>query len=901
MSYCSSHKIIFTSAIIILSGMIMNLRAVTISNLIEDGKPLLIPEVQKIEFGTNRFSLPKVLTVNMTKESLNTENLEIEFKRRGIRLEEGENAFLQLKIQPDILPGKPEGYLLEAGTDGIHISANSRAGLFYGIQTLADLLRNSEELQECRIQDYPALKMRGVYLNLRGLRSGQITAFKNVMTFLAGLKFNTLFLEFADNFPYESVTFQRKFLLSKSDILAIKQHADDLHIEIIPLLQCLSHVSWMSGYPDFDGILESQKGKAPDKSWNAAWCPQKPEVQNLIANLIKETTVLLHPRYFHLGLDEVNYGPFRECDLCKPIPAEKLFEDQVRKLEKYAKQNQVIPIFYHDTFLPQSMNGNLTDKAKGDRVADKLSKDTIINVWDYSGEPRINWTSFFTDRKLSVIGASYCENMRNVQTLPQLMAGTPDALGCILLYWHYINGGLLAPQTDSHLAVAATVLAANYSWKPDAVPIEKILFDPVYEYARRYSQAPEPFPGNSATVSPVNLAPHVNFQFGQNELFPLYTSTGLNQVAAELSELPEKFTLLKKDDGRYYGILLSGSKTDNLDISREIALNGKAKRLAFLMMASRPENMDLFARWDQVKLQPEVGKLVINYSDGSKSEIPLKYNGNIIDWNAAWGGYKCRIVNRSNDKRNALCQLAVVDWINPGPDKPIKSISFSTTGSQGIMPVLLAISASGDTVEQPVGALPEVCRNSIPVAAQTRNTEVNIAGISGKKLVPTPELSGFGYNQKIKIAESPQEGPNHSPSLKITIPPLAKGADIGRVNFDYTIPGHSGFNALRIYYRLLTPLHLKQSGVYLMNADRTNYISKFSILDDNAGEWQELIIPVSSMSRETAEPIRSEEAGRLRIALWLNNHETAILQLGRITGINKIIVIQHPLRNSLVE
>ncbi len=873
------------STLLILPGLS---EAGSISN-----KTALIPEVRNLTLKQGSIKLPDVVTISVPDGFTGLETFEAVANKGGGKLRIDEDAFIKLNIQPGIVPESDEGYLLEITASGISLTANSNAGLFYGLQTLGGMLRNLDELPACTIKDFPALKMRGVYLNLRGLRPGQVPAFKNVMAFLAGLKYNTLILEFADNFPYEGVEFKRDFRLSKDNILELKKHAADLHLEIIPKLQCLSHVLWMAGYPNFDGILEDPK----NKSWNAAWCPSNPEVQELISKIIDETVALLNPRYFHLGLDEVNYGPFRQCDKCSGTPPEKLFGDQVKKLEAAAARNHVIPMFYHDTFLPQSLSGDITDKARGELAVNGLSRDTAIQVWDYSAEPRTKRTEYFAERKLAVIGASYCENMLNVQTLAQLMAKTPGALGCILTYWHYVNGSMIAPQTDSKLANAATILAANYSWNPDGTALKDINFDPVYEYARRFNSAPEPFTGSEATAVPLNSA--VNFEFGQEGAFPVFDHAGLDKLAKELAALPEQFQLLKNADAGYYGILLSGSENDGLETETTIPVNGKANRLAFLMTASRPMNMDLFARWDQVKLMPETGKLVIRYADTSAVEIPLRYNGNMIDWNAAFGGYGCRIVNRGNDRHRALYQLTVLDWLNPAPDKEIASVTFSSAVKEGISPVMLAISAekgivSGKTANT---SLP-VCRKSISEAAVTAPaSRVDIVGVSNGKLTRKPTISQDGYNRPILVTESVIA---QRSAITITIPPLLPGRDSGRIILDYAVPAHTGFKTLKIQYCYPDTKHLKQSGVYLGNHDYSKFVSKYRIITDNAPEWQEMEIPVSSMHKE-ANGIDIGEVTKLRISLWLGNHENVMLQLGTITGVDEAVRVQHPLRKSIAE
>jgi hexosaminidase len=80
-----------------------------------------------------------------------------------------------LNVKLDTLLGQ-EGYALEVRAQGIEIKANQPAGLYYGYQTLMQLLPKSIESQQviksewaipaCAITDYPRFKWRGLMLDV---------------------------------------------------------------------------------------------------------------------------------------------------------------------------------------------------------------------------------------------------------------------------------------------------------------------------------------------------------------------------------------------------------------------------------------------------------------------------------------------------------------------------------------------------------------------------------------------------------------------------------------------------------------------------------------------------------------------------------------------------------------
>ncbi len=95
-----------------------------------------------------------------------------------------------------------EGYLLEVRHDGVSLSANTERGLFYGYQTLLQMLPadvvnttyRSVTLPECTILDRPRFEWRGLCINLSGTALGQKTL-RKVVDVMASYKLNRLCIE----------------------------------------------------------------------------------------------------------------------------------------------------------------------------------------------------------------------------------------------------------------------------------------------------------------------------------------------------------------------------------------------------------------------------------------------------------------------------------------------------------------------------------------------------------------------------------------------------------------------------------------------------------------------------------------------------------------------------------
>src|SRR5207253_9930644 len=73
-------------------------------------------------------------------------------------------GILVLKIDSSSAPASAEGYILEIKNGYVTITAKSNAGLFYGAQTLSQLLEDAKDqniaIPACRITDYPDIDYR---------------------------------------------------------------------------------------------------------------------------------------------------------------------------------------------------------------------------------------------------------------------------------------------------------------------------------------------------------------------------------------------------------------------------------------------------------------------------------------------------------------------------------------------------------------------------------------------------------------------------------------------------------------------------------------------------------------------------------------------------------------------
>ena len=257
----------------------------------------LIPQPVEMQQSAGSYTLNKATTISFNKpearkvadvltQKLNTST------GFSLAAQQGKSGMIQLNLNdaPNTQLGN-EGYVLEATTKGVVITANQAGGLFYGMQTLVQLLPKEIEskkvatanwaIPSVKITDYPRFGWRGIMLDV----SRNFFKKEDVKTYinqLAQLKYNTFhwhltddngwrieikslpkltsvgawrvprtghFGDRADPKPGEAATDGGFY--THEDIKEIIQYAQDRNITIVPEIDVPGHsMAAIAAYPE---------------------------------------------------------------------------------------------------------------------------------------------------------------------------------------------------------------------------------------------------------------------------------------------------------------------------------------------------------------------------------------------------------------------------------------------------------------------------------------------------------------------------------------------------------------------------------------------------------------------------------------------------------------------------
>lgn len=293
----------------------------------------------------------------------------------------------------------PEGYLLTLADGKVEIESASLAGLFYGCQTLEQLLEDSREfnieIPPCKITDYPALEYRAVHFDVKH-HLDHMNYYYESIDRLARYKINAVIFEIEDKLRYvKRPLIAAPQAISIDEMSALTRYAAERHIEISPLVQGLGHATFILKHPEYEYLRE-----IPDRRWVS--CSVEEDVYDLYGDLFSDAfKATPGSRYVHIGGDEI--GDIGLCPRCKDkreeIHEEGLYLYWLNKICEIAKSNGRIPIFWDD--MPLKMAGvyestwnikysedqTAEDWALGEPKLDELIKDFPDNCvymrWNY--------------------------------------------------------------------------------------------------------------------------------------------------------------------------------------------------------------------------------------------------------------------------------------------------------------------------------------------------------------------------------------------------------------------------------------------------------------------------------------------------------------------------------------
>jgi hexosaminidase len=378
----------------------------------------ILPEPQQIEYVKGSFKMKDNLTIAFPQELASEAELMRQFLATGSVksvLQEGKKkADIVLSIDKRVLPEQPEGYVLDIKPKKISIKANTPAGIFYGMQTLRQLIAypiHTNALQTGVITDYPALGWRAFMLDEARNFKGKEVVFK-LLDNLSQLKMNVFHWHLTDDqgwrieikkYPELTKTgaFRKSTLYcdrwvhdnkphggfyTQEEIREVIAYAAARHITIVPEIEMPGHsAAAIASYPwlgstgkkievpcgwGWDGIVE-------------AFNVTDPKVMGFLKEVLEEVIALFPGKVIHIGGDEVHYKFWTDSPAITKYMSEKGFKtpaglqiDFTNHISQWLTSKNRRMMGWNDI-----TGSSLDEKAEKPTAEVRLASNTIIHFF----------------------------------------------------------------------------------------------------------------------------------------------------------------------------------------------------------------------------------------------------------------------------------------------------------------------------------------------------------------------------------------------------------------------------------------------------------------------------------------------------------------------------------------
>jgi hexosaminidase len=341
-----------------------------------------LPETMDARPGTFAFGAEtKIVASGGAKET--GQYLAAELRRRNageFQLDTGVGAAGPGSVQlvlDDAAMGK-EGYVLTVAPTGVLVEAHDDAGLFYGVQSLLQLLPTGAARTNCAvpcvyIKDEPRFQWRGLMLDVSRHFSTK-SEVEQLLDEMAWHKLNVFHWHLVDDQGWRieikkyprltEVGAWRKAIgfgldpkastaygpdgryggyYTQDDIREVVAYAKARHIMIVPEIEMPGHSSAaLMAYPQFSCTGGPFTTDLPGGIFNGVYCAGNDDAFGFVEDVLTEVFAMFPGPFVHIGGDEVLVDNWKHCAKCQARMREEGLTKEselegyfIRRVEKF--------------------------------------------------------------------------------------------------------------------------------------------------------------------------------------------------------------------------------------------------------------------------------------------------------------------------------------------------------------------------------------------------------------------------------------------------------------------------------------------------------------------------------------------------------------------------------------
>lgn len=346
------------------------------------------PKLYKIEDGT--FKITKDIVINL-EHKCDSQDLEsaIELQKvlkeifgfkvsitKTFRKNNFKNA---INIRKENIESQ-EAYKLKIDKEGIMISGGTSTGIFYGIQTLKQIIRQSgSRVQYANIEDEPYFKNRGFYHDVTRGKVPTLKTLKELVDKAAFYKINQIQLYIEHSFAFKGMSevWIDKDPLTSEEILLLDEYCRKRHIELIPSMSTFGHLYEVLRTKSFSNLCELEGRDVSEYSFVDRMAHHTLNVSDekaleFVEDMLNQFIPLFSSKKFNIGCDETfDLGKGKSKEKADNIGVGKLYVDFLNKVISIVKKHDKKVMFWGDVILNYP------------EVLGEIPDDVVCLNWNY--------------------------------------------------------------------------------------------------------------------------------------------------------------------------------------------------------------------------------------------------------------------------------------------------------------------------------------------------------------------------------------------------------------------------------------------------------------------------------------------------------------------------------------
>ena len=372
-----------------------------------------------------------------------------------------------------------QGYVVHVESNQIILSAPTGQGVFYGVQTLRQLLERrppsgGETVDPAgfpvvEIKDWPSMQWRGVHDDISRGPVPTLDYMKKQIRTCASFKLNLFSLYIEHVFDYENnpLIGPKEGSLTAGEIRDLVAYADRYYVTILPEQQAFGHLHNVLKYETYGDLGETKHGHV--------LAPVNEKSYDLIKGLYAELVPLFPGPLFHIGADETfELGRGQTKARADQVGLGRVYLEHLKRVAEMMKPYNKRLMFWGDIAI------------RYPELLDILPKDIIAVAWRYNPAPAFdNLLKPYKDAHLDVFVAPGASNWNRI--FPNLDAAYINIKNFVRDGQKYQALGMLNTTWDDDgeslfgMTWPAIVFGAACSWQPGESSVEQ--FDTRYDWA----------------------------------------------------------------------------------------------------------------------------------------------------------------------------------------------------------------------------------------------------------------------------------------------------------------------------------------------------------------------------------------------------------------------------------